>query len=147
MRVAAHGHVCTVTCFAMPAPALVPAERPRRRRLQISRATPQLGNAPDDECYRRAPSAPRRIRRRRERSDDHRTPAFSSNSTACLTDSVAYITLAIRSAIMIVVGFSATGGTIGMIDASMTRSSSIPLTAPRVSTTDHGSEDRPSARS
>ena len=40
---------------------------------------------------------------------------------------------------MIVVGLIATDGTTGMIDASMTRSPSIPLTAPCESTTAHGS--------
>ena len=49
----------------------------------------------------------------------------------------------IRSATMIVVGFTATEGTTGMIDASMTRSPSIPLTAPCESTTAHGSSGPP----
>src|SRR3981081_1125377 len=40
---------------------------------------------------------------------------------------------------MIVVGFSATDGTTGMIDASTTRNPSIHLTAPCESTTAHGS--------
>ena len=40
---------------------------------------------------------------------------------------------------MIVVGLSATDATTGMIDASTTRSPSIPLTAPCESTTAHGS--------
>src|SRR5215207_5708774 len=47
---------------------------------------------------------------------------------------------------MIVVGFSATDGTTGMIEASTTRSPSIPLTAPCESTTAHGSWGTPHRR-
>ena len=46
-----------------------------------------------------------------------------------------YTAAAIRSAIIIVVGLSATDGTTGMIDASTTRRASMPCTAPRESTT------------
>jgi hypothetical protein len=48
-----------------------------------------------------------------------------------------YAAFAIRSAIMIVVGFKATDRTTGMIDASITRSPSTCLTAPWGSTTAH----------
>src|SRR4051795_2248743 len=71
------------------------------------------------------------------------TQVVTASSAPRWPSSLGYTALAIRSAIMIVVGLSATDGTTGMIDASTTRNPDSPLTAPLASTTAHGSSGPP----